>query len=124
MLGAITLVWVIVWQVLAADYPTTHPRISARERNYIVEMLADQIDEDVTHKAVCNYTFTKRNSNSTVAKDTMARYINLCVRVGKRDRSFRWRLGRVHDVDVVANIHERGAAIRHDFCACLDASEQ
>ena len=48
VLGAALTVWLAVWVLFVADFPTTHPRISLRERDYIVRSLADQIDENAT----------------------------------------------------------------------------
>lgn len=53
-------VWVILWMFMVADYPTTHPHISPRERTYITESLADQVDENAQHGAVCRFVSRSR----------------------------------------------------------------
>uniref|UniRef100_A0A914W490 Major facilitator superfamily (MFS) profile domain-containing protein n=1 Tax=Plectus sambesii TaxID=2011161 RepID=A0A914W490_9BILA len=53
VLGVVALAWVVLWQVLIANSPSSHKRISAREREYIENSLAHEMKkEGTTHVPV------------------------------------------------------------------------
>ena len=51
--GGLGVLWCVAWMLLVSDTPLQHKRISAVERDYIVESLKGQVDEtgekDVSH---------------------------------------------------------------------------
>jgi hypothetical protein len=40
--------WIVLWMIFVSDFPSNHPRISLRERDYIIDSLSDQVDEKAT----------------------------------------------------------------------------
>lgn len=54
--GLAGVIWAVVWLILGADSPDTHPRISRAEREFIKSSLVGTSDDsDVSHSQQINY---------------------------------------------------------------------
>ena len=58
VIGAITVVWFILWCIFVFDTPNKHPRISVEEKDYIAESLGDSIDSQRTFSVPWRSIFT------------------------------------------------------------------
>ncbi|XP_063365579.1 uncharacterized transporter slc-17.2-like [Cydia amplana] len=50
--GAIAFVWCVTWWALVYDSPVQHPRISDKEKKYILEAIGDKVQQNSHNKVV------------------------------------------------------------------------